>query len=131
MKTNSIEIFPSLEEFRNLSVKGNLVPVFAIPSSDNDTPVQVFQKLRTEYSFLLESAERTGQMGRYSFVCRNPGVIFRSNGNKITLTEDGHTQVFKTKDDPLLELERIMNQYRYVPVAVLPSFTGGAVGYLG
>src|SRR3989344_423248 len=131
MKTNSIEIFPSLEEFRNLSVKGNLVPVFAILSSDNDTPVQVFQKLRTEYSFLLESAERTGQMGRYSFVGRNPVVIFRSSGKTITITEGGNIQTFEVKDDPLSELERFMSRYRYVPITGLPQFTGGAVGYLG
>ena len=131
MKKHSIQICPSLDEFRKLSEKGNLIPVYCVLISDNDTPVGVFQKLRTDYSFLLESAERTGQMGRYSFVGRNPGVIFRSNGNKISLTEGNHTQTFETKGDPLLELERLMNEYRYVPVASLPPFTGGAVGYLG
>ncbi len=131
MMTNSIQIRPSLEEFQVLSQKGNLVPVYCVISSDNNTPVGVFQKLRTDYSFLLESAERTGQMGRYSFVGRNPGVIFRSNGNEISLTEDGQTRSFQTEGYPLRELERLMNGYHHVPIAGLPPFVGGAVGYLG
>ncbi len=131
MQTNSLQIVPSLEEFRKLSELGNLIPVYAVISSDRDTPVGAFQKLRTRYSFLLEATEQTGEMGRYSFVGRNPGAIFHSNGKTVTLTERGHTQIFEIEGDPLRELERIMNQYRYVPVAGLPPFTGGAVGYLG
>lgn len=130
MKT-ALQIIPSRDEFRKLSAKGNLIPLYAIMSSDSYTPVQVFQKLRSACSFLLESAERTGQIGRYSFVGRNPGIIFRSNGKTITLTEGDHIQSFETKRDPLFELEKIMEQYRYVPASNLPPFIGGAVGYLG
>lgn len=126
-----MQIIPSLEEFRKLSKKGNLVPVYCVLSSDNNTPVGVFQKLRTDYSFLLESAERTGQMGRYSFVGRNPSVIFRSNGKKISLTEGLQTTTFETTGDPLAELQKFMNGYIYVPVTGFPPFVGGAVGYLG
>src|SRR3989344_8640618 len=114
MKT-ALQIIPSREEFRELSAKGNLIPVYAVMSSDSNTPVAVFQKLRAPHSFLLESAERTGQMGRYSFVGRDPVVIFRSSGKTITITEGGNIQTFEVKDDPLSELERFMSRYRYVP----------------
>ncbi len=53
-----LTLLPTLEEFRALAVRGNLIPVHTDLLSDGETPVSAFQKLdRGGFSFLLESAE--------------------------------------------------------------------------
>ncbi len=82
-------------------------------------------------SFLLESAEHIDHGGRYSFVGSNPRVVFKSRGRTVTVTEAGVTREFETAGDPLAELQKLMARYIPVPLAHLPRFAGGAVGYLG
>ncbi|MGB8353507.1 MAG: anthranilate synthase component I, partial [Chthoniobacteraceae bacterium] len=60
---------PSREEFRELAKQGNLIPVYTELIADCESPVAAFQKIDDGgYSFLLESAEKNDQVGRYSFV---------------------------------------------------------------
>src|SRR3954451_18260569 len=78
---SEIRLEPSLEEARELSREGNVVPVRARLVDDCETPVSAFLKLRAGEpeaapAFLLESAEQ-GQVGRYSFVCLRPRGIRR------------------------------------------------------
>src|SRR3989344_4224936 len=124
---------PTREQFFELAKQGNLISVSTIVSMDAVTPITAYSNLRLKggYSFLLESAERTGQIGRYSFVGRSPYAIFRSNGRTITITENGRTRTFQTERTPLDELKAFMAQFNYVSVPGLPEFSGGAVGYMG
>jgi anthranilate synthase component 1 len=127
-----IDVKPGLEEFRKLAKYGNLIPVYAEIVADAETPVSAFSKIdEGGCSFLLESAEHIDQGGRYSFVGSNPRVIFKSRGRTVTVTEAGVTREFETEGDPLAELQKLMARYIPVPVAHLPRFAGGAVGYLG
>ena len=49
---------PSLEEFKELSKSGNLIPVYKEILADLDTPVSAYMKIGDgDYSFLLESVE--------------------------------------------------------------------------
>ncbi len=125
---------PTLEEFRELATRGNLIPVFAELIADAETPVSAFHKLDEGYgyAFLFESVEKHDQAGRYSFVGVNQRVIFESNGSTIRITEDGKAREFQTSGDPLADLERLMQRYRYVasPALADARFAGGAVGYL-
>ncbi|HRQ89620.1 MAG TPA: anthranilate synthase component I [Bacteroidia bacterium] len=130
---------PSFEEFVSLSRQGNLVPVWTELAADYETPVSVFRKLsegRDTTSFLLESAENSEQIGRYSFLGTRPRLEIRAHGRTLSLREGGQGD-FQTRElpesegDPLHELERIMARYQPVPVEGLPVFAGGAVGYLG
>ena len=51
---------PSLEEFRALAEKGNVVPVYAQLAADFETPLSAYLKIRDgQHAFLLESAEST------------------------------------------------------------------------
>jgi anthranilate synthase component 1 len=132
----SIPLQPSLEEFRELASRGNLIPVYTEIIADAETPVSAFQKIDDGgYSFLLESAEKSDQAGRYSFVGSNPQVIFESRGRTIRITEGGECREFETSTDPLAELQELMSRYRLAePVAGgdpgKSRFGGGAVGYL-
>ena len=49
---------PSLEEFRALAEKGNVVPVYAQLAADFETPLSAYLKIRDgQHAFLLESAD--------------------------------------------------------------------------
>ena len=70
---------PSLEEFRALAEQGNLIPVYTDLVADVETPVSAFQKLdRGGSCFLLESAEASGERGRFSFVGSNPKLTSKA-----------------------------------------------------
>ncbi|NJM40586.1 MAG: hypothetical protein HC853_07365 [Anaerolineae bacterium] len=61
-------IKPSLDEVRELSKRGNLIPIYAELPTDLETPVSLFLKLSgTEPSFLLESVDGGERIARYSF----------------------------------------------------------------
>jgi anthranilate synthase component 1 len=125
---------PSLEEFRRLATRGNLIPVFAELIADAESPVSAYHKLAAEspYAFLFESVEKHDQAGRFSFVGVNQRVVFESRGTTIRIVEGGVAREFQTTRDPLADLEALMTRYRYVasPALADARFAGGAVGYL-
>ncbi len=130
---------PSLEEFTNLAQSGNLIPVWTELAADYETPVSAFQKLSAGQEtpcFLLESAEKSDEIGRYSFLGNNPRLEIRAHGREISLRDQGETefssyQLSEEKGDPLHEVERLMAEFKSVEVEGLPLFVGGAVGFLG
>lgn len=132
---SAIPVRPTREKFHALAGRGNLIPVYTEIVADSETPVSAFQKIdHGGHAFLLESAETSDQVGRYSFVGNDPRLIFRSTGRAIEITEQGATRSYEAAGDPLAELQKLMAQYRPLPMpdagASLPLFSGGAVGYL-
>ncbi|MEM7517238.1 MAG: anthranilate synthase component I, partial [Planctomycetota bacterium] len=130
---------PSFEEFASFASQGNLIPVWTELAADYETPVSVFQKLSEGSEtpcFLLESAENSDQIGRYSFLGTNPRFEIRARGRTIETREKGETD-FATAEldpsdgDPLHEVERLMAAFTPVTVEGLPVFAGGAVGFIG
>jgi len=125
---------PSLDEFRELARRGNLIPIFTELIADAESPVSAFQKIDDGgYSFLFESVEKSDQAGRYSFVGGQPRITFESRGRTIRISDSGRVREFETTRDPLHELEALMQRYTFVPSPALEDsrFSGGAVGYLG
>ncbi len=107
--------YPTLDEVRKLKRQGNLVPICRDIVADLETPVSAYLKIaRGPYSFLLESVEGGERLARYSFIGSEPYFVVKGDG----------------KGDPLLRVDRELGKYRLVPVAGLPRFHGGAVGYL-
>jgi para-aminobenzoate synthetase component 1 len=68
------------------------------------------------FPILLESALRSGRLGRYSFLAADPWFVLRSKG--------GGKPPFSLLADELA-------RFRSEPVPGLPPFQGGAAGYLG
>jgi len=98
--------------------------------ADMETPVSAFMKLGdSPYSFLLESVESGGGIGRYSFLGANPSLIFKSRGTEAEITEQGRTKKIQT-ENPLMFLKGLLKNYRPVTDETLPPFSGGAVGYI-
>ncbi len=109
--------YPTLEEVKKLGKNGNLVPVYREIVADLETPVSAFLKInRGGYSFLLESVEGGERLARYSFIGTEPYRVLTIRG------ED--------KTDPLPLVAEELGKYMMVPVGGLPTFCGGAVGYL-
>ncbi len=124
-------IKPSLQEFKVLAKKGNLIPVYKEILADLETPVSTYLKICAEnkYSYLLESVEGGERWGRYSFIAWDPKFIFQSKGNKISITRPGEKMHWETSDDPLMQLKELMAGFSPVDIKGLPRFWGGAVGY--
>ena len=130
---------PSFEEFSSLAASGNMIPGWTELAADYETPVSAFQKLSEGHSepcFLLESAENSEQIGRFSFLGTNPRLEIRASGREISVREKGASDFVtstlpESQGDPLHEVERLMSAFQPVEVEGLPVFTGGAVGFLG
>ena len=124
-------IYPEIEEFRRLSKKGNLIPVYKEILADTYTPVTAFLKLGGSPSFLLESVEGGEKWARYSFLGARPARIIKGCGNTVQVIEGDHlNQVFET-DNPMALIKKEIADYRPVEVKGLPRFFGGLVGYIG
>ncbi len=128
----TLQLEPSLEEFRQLATRGNVIPVSAEFVADCETPVSAFKKLQgSDYSFLFESTEKNDVSGRFSFLGTEPRVVIKSYGREVTVMEEGEQHRFEATGDPLDEVRKLMARYQFVPQPELPRFCGGAVGYLG
>ena len=109
--------YPTLDEVRKLNKHGNLVPVYREIKADLETPVSAYLKIaRGNYSFLLESVEGGERLARYSFISTEPSLILKTGGDNTI--------------DPLLLIEEEFKRFQPVPIAGLPRFHGGMVGYL-
>jgi anthranilate synthase component 1 len=127
-----IALNPSRSVFMEQAAAANVVPVWTEIVADGDTPVSAFAKIGGEApSFLLESAEQSDQVGRYSFLGAGARLMISARDKTVTVTENGEVRTFASARDPLDELQRIMARYRVARGPSLPGFHGGVVGYLG
>ncbi|MCJ1459794.1 hypothetical protein MMC28_010173 [Mycoblastus sanguinarius] len=110
---------------KNTPSPPNLVPICATIPADILTPTLAYLKISARFdannSFLFESAANSETIGRYSFVGADP--------RKILKTGPG----YGPEADPLPLLEKELAQYReaVIPGLILPTLTGGAIGYVG
>jgi anthranilate synthase component 1 len=120
----ALPVEPSLDEVRALAGEYNLIPLRHSFIDDTETPVSAFLKLRGRPgpdqtpAFLLESAERGQQVGRYSFIGMRPRKVVRwSLGDEPA--------------DPYAFAAAEVASHRQAPWPEMPPFAGGAVGYFG
>ncbi|MBM61624.1 MAG: anthranilate synthase component I [Acidobacteria bacterium] len=121
----------SFETFQELAAKATFVPVCREVLADLLTPLSAFLRVaeHADYSFLFESVEGGEQVGRYSFLGKDPFIVIRSRDG-MTITEEGGK---RTSSDRAFvrQLRDLMDVYQAPVVPGLPRFTGGAVGFLG
>ncbi|MGE5892718.1 MAG: anthranilate synthase component I [bacterium] len=124
--------YPDRHEFRKLSLRGNLIPVYKEVLADMETPVSAFRKIDDgNYSFLLESVEGGEKWARYSFLGSRPSLIVRSFGRNVEIIRGRKKEIRTFAHDPLEVLKDILSAYRPVPNPSLPRFYGGGVGFMG
>lgn len=124
-------IKPDLEELKQQTKEGTVVPVVKTLLADTETPVSAYLKIRdrSTYSFLLESVEGGEKIARYSFLGADPYLIFRSRDDAGTVRDLNTGKERSFKGDPIGELRKIMARYKTAGIPGLPRFTGGGVGY--
>jgi len=105
------------------------------------SPLQIFETFADEKNtFFLDSVrtpdlEKKGfnwnrfGLGRFSFIGREPFLIFKSKGKRVTV--EGVSGVETVKGNPFTVLRDYLNRYTLKPLPGLPPFLGGVVGYFG
>src|SRR5919206_5096667 len=113
-----LDLFPALDEVRELAREHTLVPLRHTFVADTETPVSAYLKLRGGGpSFLLESAEQGQRFGRWSFLGFRPRAVIRWRQGD--------------PGDPYALVAAELGRYRIAPLEGLPPFAGGAVGLFG
>lgn len=122
-------IRPDYKEFYRLSRNATLVPVVKSISADLLTPVSAFLAVADGEpdAFLLESVEGGEKIGRYTFLGVRPFLRLQSRGESITI-ERGK-KVERRSGNVFEVIKELLQQHRPAPMAGLPPFTAGAVGY--
>lgn len=85
--------------------------------------------LDRERLVFLDSSLSSSSSGRYSFVTADPFLVIRSHGRRVELKGCNGTAMLDA--DPLEVVQLLLNHYQLDPVAGLPPFLGGAIGYFG
>lgn len=135
-----MSIYPSKDEFIELTKQGNLVPIYKEILADQETPVSAYERVRTAlrrmdkatHTYLLESVEGGENIGRYSFIGGQPRAIIRAYGRMVEIEHADGMKEQVEDIDPLDALKNFMARFKPVHHSPeLPPFTGGAVGFLG
>src|SRR5882757_7459889 len=95
----------TFDEFKLLAQRGTFVPVYKEIVADLLTPVSAFLKIaeHSDYAFLLESVEGGEQVGRYSFLGKDPFLILRGRAGKTTVEQAG---AVTAREEPFIEVLR-------------------------
>ncbi|BAN46287.1 anthranilate synthase component I [Metapseudomonas resinovorans] len=121
------------EEFLRLAAEGfNRIPLAFETLADFDTPLSLYLKLAdTPYSYLLESVQGGEKWGRYSIIGLQSRTVLRAHGPAVTVSVDDQVTESHDSEDPLAFVEAFKERYQVAPIAGLPRFNGGLVGYFG
>lgn len=105
------------------------VPRSLLPVAEEisyEPPHEVFPLVRTNRSFLLESAKGPASIARYSFIGFDPYLIFKARGGEVLIECRGKKTV--SSRGPLARLREIVTAHPQKFDAGLPPFQGGAAG---
>jgi len=91
------------------------------------TNMELFEAIKTggDYPFFLDSGMDNEKLGRYSFIGVDPFLMIKSQGNKVSIEENGEIKL--KKGNPLDILQKKLDMYK-VEREDIP-FVGGGVGY--
>ncbi|KAG1906037.1 ADC synthase [Suillus fuscotomentosus] len=123
MDPQKFTAYPSLAAVEQLIIRekrGNCVPIFIQLPADLITPCMAYLRVAkdSKYSFLLESVIAGENIARYSFVGADPLKVIKTGPNE------------EFQGDPLSALQRELAVHQYVKIPEIPTFTGGAIGYV-
>ncbi len=89
-------------------------------------PCSVFEVVRMDRSFLLESVKGPGRIARYSFIGFDPYLEFLARDGGVEIVAGDRRTVSYRR--PLERLRELVNCYRQQTMEGLPPFLGGAAG---
>ncbi|KDQ59433.1 hypothetical protein JAAARDRAFT_32997 [Jaapia argillacea MUCL 33604] len=123
MNSSKLPAFPPLETVEKIIIRekrGNCVPVYVELPADLITPCMAYLRIAkdSKYSFLLESVIGGESLARYSFIGADPLKVIKTGPNE------------EITGDPMQVLQKELSNYQYVKIPEVPTFTGGAIGYV-
>ena len=121
----------TLAAFEQLVGQGfNRIPVSRSILADIETPLSTYNKLaRGQRSFLFESVQGGERWGRYSIIGLPAKRWLAVSGSILTVYDDDDPVEVIETEDPLSQFDLIRSRYHSAPIADLPVFHGGWVGY--
>ncbi|MCL2865907.1 MAG: anthranilate synthase component I family protein [Lachnospiraceae bacterium] len=107
-----------------------MIPLSLELFADITTPIEVLKRLKTvsKHCFILESAERSENWGRYTFLGFDPKLEVSCLNGLLKITSAKDSQVIKT-ENPNVQIQKILDAHKSVKFDYLPPFAGGLVGY--
>lgn len=122
--------YPSIEQVKMYTDEYKYVPISVEIYSDIITPIEALKKLMSASShcYMLESAERDNNWGRYTFLGYDPKLEFVCTDGKVRISSRDKKETF-VSDNPAKEINDILSNYKSPKIDGLPPFTGGFVGY--
>ncbi|MBF0572682.1 MAG: chorismate-binding protein [Desulfamplus sp.] len=132
--------YPCKEEFKELALKYNVIPICAEILADTETPVSILQKFHSPDNslFLLESVEGGEHWARYSFMGLSAKSQVKVFEDHISIEEysniDGKHRVqinkIPHKGDPIGTIKEVTSRYNPADIKGLPRFWSGLTGYM-
>ncbi len=123
----------TFEDFSERAGSGNVIPVAREFSTDTLTPVVAYAAVaRPPFAFLLESLVGGERWARYTFLGTEPREAWQYRAGRVErwTSKTGWRDAGEARD-PLQHIGELMRSKKPVVPPGLPSFVGGAVGYLG
>ncbi len=89
--------------------------------------MELFEAVKKDgnYPFFLDSGMDSEKLGRYSFIGVDPFLMIKSEGNRVSLEEDGKIETMD--GNPLDILQENLDLYKIQKEEI--PFVGGGVGY--
>ena len=119
-------------QFDNLAAEGyNRIPVHREVLADLDTPLSVYAKLADgPNAFLLESVQGGETWGRYSIIglpCRRR---YELRDDVLAVFDHGRQVSSQPSQDPLTDVQQLLDAIRSPEIPGLPGISGGLVGFM-
>lgn len=135
----------SKEAFDNILLSKQSTILYKKIASDTITPVLALLKIaqnstqKKDYHFLLESAEKGNNKGRFSIIGLMPDLIWKCQGTDSFINENAAQNAnhfVQEHGDPLTNLRQLINASRIdwtnleYNASSLPEICGGIFGYM-
>lgn len=122
-------LLTTLEQFLQEASQYKTVPIVSHYFADTLTPIQIFQQLQNEATYLLESKDEKSPWSRFSFIGLTPFLYISEKNNVYTV---------RTNEETVFEcatfresFEKAIEHVNVKPLDDLAiPFRGGAVGYV-
>src|SRR5260370_7131018 len=120
---------PEFKDFARLARSATLVPVVKSVSADLLTPVSAFLAIaeREPHAFLLESAGRGEQIGRYTFLGARPYLRVSARGTAIEIERSRRPE--RSEGNIFQEITELLRTHPLPTLPGLPSFPPRALDY--
>ncbi|MFC0522077.1 anthranilate synthase component I [Pontibacillus salicampi] len=118
-----------IPQFLEESSTYQTIPITYSFYSDTLTPIQLFERLREDAVYLLESGDHTSNWSRYSFIGLHPFVTITEQ-NKDILVHDVDTRETNHADSLQAAFEETFDTLNVLLPEIPLPFQGGGVGFV-